>query len=465
MTEPGELNKPLLQAAGDAPPAPPTPPQPEVAEPPTQPTAAPAPQLFGTGAPGAPSAPPYASYPTSPPPPFTPLPPEAPVPSQPHWRRALAIFAVIAMVLVGGALLGNASRGGSLFSNDSTPAAQNTPASGSSNTSSVNPSQGSTNVSGVTGKVQPGLVNITTTLYGGQGEGAGTGMVISSSGEVLTNNHVIENAESINVEIGGDGKEHAATVIGYDVADDVALVKIQNVSGLDTIPIGNPDNVNVNDPIVVLGNALGRGGDPSAASGTVTALNRQITATDADGTNAETLSNLIQVQADVQPGDSGGALISSDGQVVGMTTAASSNGFRFQQETAGVGFAIRIDKALSVIKQIRNGEEVDGVHVGSRGLLGVTLESPSVLPGRGGGSTESGDGAQVIGVDDGPAKDAGIQTGDVIVSLGDATITSSSDLSTAINKYHAGDKVEVGWTDGSGDTQHATLKLIEGPPA
>ena len=122
-------------------------------------------------------------------------------------------------------------------------------------------------------------------------------------------------------------------MIGYDVADDVALVKIQDVSGLDTIPIGNPDNVGVNDPIVVLGNALGRGGDPTAASGTVTALNRQITATDADGTNAETLSNLIQVQADVQPGDSGGALISSDGEVVGMTTAASSNGFRFQQET------------------------------------------------------------------------------------------------------------------------------------
>jgi S1-C subfamily serine protease len=469
MTEPGELNKPLLQAAGDAPPAPPTPPQPpqpEIAEPPTQPSAAPRPQLFGTGAPGASGAPPYASYPTSPPPPVTPLPPEPPVPSQPRWRRGLAIVAVVAMVLVGGALLGNASRGGSLFSNDSSPAAQNTPASGSSNTSSVNPSQGSTSASGVTGKVQPGLVNITTTLYGGQGEGAGTGMVISSSGEVLTNNHVIENAESIKVEIGGDGSAHPASVIGYDVADDVALVKIQNVSGLDTIPIGNPDNISVNDAIVVLGNALGRGGDPSAASGTVTALNRQITATDADGTNAETLNNLIQVQADVQPGDSGGALIDSAGQVVGMTTAASSNGFRFQQETDGVGFAIRIDKALSVIKQIRNGEEVDGVHVGSRGLLGVSLESPTVVPGRGGNSSSSsGDGAQVIDVQDGPAKDAGIQTGDVIVSLGDATITSSSDLSTAIDKYHAGDKVEVGWTDSSGETQHASVKLIEGPPA
>ena len=105
---------------------------------------------------------------------------------------------------------------------------------------------------------------------------------------------------------------HSAKVIGYDVADDVALVKIDNVSGLNTIPIGNPDNVVVDDPIIVIGNALGRGGDPTSTSGTVTALNQQITATDSDGSNAETLSNLIQVQADVQPGDSGGALVDSE---------------------------------------------------------------------------------------------------------------------------------------------------------
>jgi len=371
------------------------------------------------------------------------------------------------MVLVGGALLGNASRGGSLFSNDSNTAAQNAPSSSSSDASSVNRPDDSANVSGVTGKVQPGLVNITTTLYGGAGEGAGTGMVISSSGEVLTNNHVIENAESISVEIGGDGESHTAKVIGYDVADDVALIKIQDVSNLDTIPIGDPSGVVVDDPIVVIGNALGRGGDPTSASGTVTALNRQITATDADGANAETLSNLIQVQADVQPGDSGGALVDSSGEVIGMTTAASSNGFRFQQESAGVGFAIRIDKALSVVKQIRNGDEVDGVHVGSRGLLGVSLQSElSVAPGGRNSTPSTGDGAEVIDVtQDSPAADAGIQTGDVIVSLGDATITSSKDLSTAMDKYHAGDKVEVGWTDDSGNVQHATLKLVEGPPA
>jgi S1-C subfamily serine protease len=378
----------------------------------------------------------------------------------------LAIFALIAMVLVGGALLGNASRGGSLFSDSTSPAAQNSaPAASSNDASSVNRPNDSANVSGVTGKVQPGLVNITTTLFGGAGQGAGTGMVISSSGEVLTNNHVIENADTINVEIGGDGSSHPAKVIGYDVADDVALIKIQDVSGLDTIPVGNPADVVVDDPIVVLGNALGRGGDPTAASGTVTALNRQITATDADGSNAETLTNLIQVQADVQPGDSGGALVDSNGEVIGMTTAASSSGFRFQESSDGVGFAIRIDKALSVVKQIRNGEEVDGVHVGSRGLLGVSLQKDTVTPGRGGASTTSGNGAQVIDVQNGPAEDAGIQAGDVIVSLGGTTITSSSELSTAMDKYHAGDKVEVGWTDSSGSTQHATLKLIEGPPA
>ncbi len=345
MSEPGELNTPLLQAAA-APPPPVLP-------------AAPAP---------------------------SPAPTPTPAPS--NWRRVIAAVAVVAMVLVGGALLGSASRGGSLFSNDASVAPSNSaPAQNSpSAAGSITPPSGSAGTSSSTGTVSSGLVNITTTLSGGAGEGAGTGMVISSNGEVLTNNHVIENADTINVEIGGDGSSHSAKVIGYDVADDVALIKIDNVSGLDTIPIGNPDDVVVNDPIVVLGNALGRGGAPSSTSGTVTALNREITATDSDGSNAETLTNMIQVEADVQPGDSGGALVDSDGKVIGMTTAASTGGFRFQQEASGVGFAIRIDKAMSVVKQIRNGQEVNGVHVGGRALLGVTLQGTSASPfgGRGG---------------------------------------------------------------------------------
>jgi S1-C subfamily serine protease len=256
-------------------------------------------------------------------------------------------------------------------------------------------------------------------------------------------------------------------VIGYDVADDVALIKIDDVSGLDTIPIGSPADAQVNDSITVIGNALGRGGEPTATPGTVTALNREITATDSDGSNAETLTNMIQVEADVQPGDSGGALVDSSGKVIGMTTAASTGGFRFQQQTAGVGFAIRIDKALSVIKQIRNGEEVDGVHVGARALLGVSLNSTTGSPfGQRGGGSSSADGALVTGVGSGtPAEDAGIEAGDVIVSIGDAAISSTRDLEDVMNAYHPGDKVDVGWTDSSGSKQHATVKFTTGAPA
>jgi S1-C subfamily serine protease len=372
------------------------------------------------------------------------------------------------MIAVGGGLLGAAARG-SLSSDGGngsprTEASTSNPTSPSDSSSSASPDDNSGSSSSSSG-VASGLVNITTTLAGG-GEGAGTGMVITSSGEVLTNNHVIENAETIQVEIGGNGSTHAAKVIGYDVGDDVALLEVDDVSGLDTIPIGDPDSVRVNDDIMVMGNALGRGGDPSAASGTVTALNREITATDADGSNAETLSDMIQVEADVQPGDSGGALVASDGKVVGMTTAASTSGFRFQQSTTGVGFAIRIDKALSIAEQIRNGDEVDGVHVGGRALLGVSIRPTSASPFGAGGRGTSTNGALVLDVgSDSPAESAGIEAGDVVVSIGDETITSSEDLQDVMNGYHPGDKVDVGWVDSSGREQHATVKFVEGPPA
>jgi S1-C subfamily serine protease len=419
----------------------------------------------------APPAPPV--FPPAPVP--SPASPPAP-PSSSSWRRAVAAAAIFAMVLVGGALLGSASRGGSLFSDNASvapapsapspsisPSQSIPPASGS--TGSANQGNSGTTTSGSIAQVSAGLVNITTSLSGGVGEGAGTGMVISSDGEVLTNNHVIANASTINVEIGGDGSTHSAHVIGYDVADDVALVKIDDVSGLDTIPVGNPDNVQISDPIVVLGNALGRGGAPASSAGTVTALGREITATDSDGSNAERLTDMIQVEADVQPGDSGGALVDGNGTVVGMTTAASANGFRFQQEAAGVGFAIRIDKALSIVKQIRNGEEVAGVHVGGRAILGVTLQNTVASP-FGSGSSGGGAGALVSGVaDDSPAAQAGIEAGDVIFSIGDRTITSTADLQTAMNQYHPGDKAEVGWSDSSGTSHHATVKFIEGAPA
>jgi S1-C subfamily serine protease len=366
-------------------------------------------------------------------------------------------------VLVAGALLGSSTRGGLLFSDGSSSSNSVVPRA-PSDASSLSPSDDGADAAGAAEAVRPGVVTILTTIRDPDSEasaqGAGTGMIISSSGEVLTNNHVIENADEIQVEL-ADGTTTSATVLGYDVHDDVALLKLDDGSRFDTIPIGDPSATVVDDPILVIGNALGQG--VQVTPGTVTGLDRQITATDANGYNAETLTGLIQVAADVKPGDSGGALASSDGKVIGMTTAASSNGWRFREDTAGVGFAIPIDTALSIVEQIRNNEEVDGVHVGPRALLGVELEASDRF-GSGGGSAD--DGALVTGVrGDSPAADVGIEAGDLIVGIDDAEVRSSDDLQDALNTYHPDDRVKVTWSDGSGNTESATVRLIEGPPA
>ena len=372
------------------------------------------------------------------------------------------------MVLVGGALLGNASRGGSLFSNDTSSSAQSsTRRTNPSAASSVNrPERRRRHLRRPPVKVQSGLVNITTTLAGGTGEGAGTGMVISSDGEVLTNNHVIENADTINVEIGGNGSSHTAKVIGYDVADDVALVKIDDVSGLDTIPVGNPDKVVVDDPIVVIGNALGRGGDPTATSGTVTALNRQITATDSDGSNAETLT-----QHD--PGAGRRAAGRLRWRARRFERRGDRHDHRRVHRRLPVPAAVRGRGVRHPDRQGAVGDQADPQRRRGRrrprrqpcsprcGAPGATASPAAVVAAA---RRPSSNGALVTGVGDGTRRqDAGIQTGDVIVSVGGATITSSSDLQDVMNKYHAGDKVEVGWTNSSGDTQHATLKLDRRP--
>ncbi|MGA2522162.1 MAG: trypsin-like peptidase domain-containing protein, partial [Acidimicrobiales bacterium] len=203
--------------------------------------------------------------------------------------------------------------------------------------------------------VDPGLVDINTTLVGGDGA-AGTGMVLTPSGLVLTNNHVIENASTIEAQVDGTGPSYHATVVGYSVTDDVALVQLQGATGLATVTTGNADSLSVGQSIVAIGNALGQGGTPSAVAGAVTALDQSITAGD-PGEASETLHGLVQIDAPIQPGDSGGPVVDTSGQVVGMTTAASvgqSQGFGVQSG-AGQGYAITIDNALGLVRQIEAG--------------------------------------------------------------------------------------------------------------
>ena len=177
------------------------------------------------------------------------------------------------------------------------------------------------------------------------------------------------------------------------------------------------------------------------------------------------LEFLRQFLGDIEPGDSGGALVDGTGKVIGMTTAASTGGFRFREAASGTGFAIRIDNAMSIVKQIRAGEEADGVHVGARALLGVSLQDASSRFG-GRDTSSSTSGALVLDVaNNTPADDAGLQSGDTIVSIGNSSVSSTSDLEDVMNTYHPDDKVKVTWNDSSGDSHSATVKLIEGPPA
>jgi S1-C subfamily serine protease len=382
----------------------------------------------------------------------------------PPHRRASRRTAIIAALLLFAATGGASAGVVALTTHSSPPAttAQTTPSSSSSGTGTLpaNPGRPNSNpidVNAVAAKVDPAVVNITVTISGGQGTAQGTGMVISSNGQILTNNHVIDGASSISVQIGGTGSTYSAKVVGYDVADDVALLQIQgNVSGLKTISVGDPTLLSIGDSVLALGNALGRGGAPQPAAGVVTGVGQTITASDSSG-NTETLTNLIETNARILPGDSGGPLVDGNGNVVGMNTAASVSGGRFRRITGGGnGYAIPISTAMSIVQQIRaGGGGSASVQVGDRALLGVRISS-----------TATATGASVVGVESGsPAASAGIVAGDVITSVGGSQVTSPATLQTAILAHKPGDTVKVTWVDAAGQQHSATVKLTTGPPA
>jgi S1-C subfamily serine protease len=302
-------------------------------------------------------------------------------------------------------------------------------------------------------KVDPGVVDVTTRLGFQGGEAAGTGMVLTSSGEVLTNNHVVDGATSVTVTDVGNGQTYTATVVGTDATDDVAVLQLQGASGLRTVAIGDSSTLSPGEAVTAIGNAGGVGGTPSVASGTVTALGQSITATDESDGSSEQLTGLIETDAALQPGDSGGPLVTSNGQVIGMDTAASS-GFQFQSGSTQ-GFAIPINHAVSVARQIMAGQASGTVHIGPAALIGVEVQSQP-----------TGSGAQVVGVQAGsPADQAGIATGDTIVSLGGQTVDSPTTLRNLMVRRHPGDSVQIGWVDASGVSHSATVKLITGPAA
>lgn len=315
----------------------------------------------------------------------------------------------------------------------------------------------------IAGQTDPGLVDIDVTLGYQQAQAAGTGMVLTPSGEVATNNHVIQGATAITVTDIGNGHSYRATVTGYDQARDIAVLQLQGASGLHTVSLAS-SGAAVGQRVVGIGNAGGAGGTPSAAAGTITGLDEAVTAADSGSGTSEQLSGLIEDDAPIQPGDSGGPLADASGQVIGIDTAASaapgSQGAGPPQ--AAEAFAIPVSQALPVIRQIEAGSASASVHTGSTGFLGVEIAPASAAAQYG---VPSGSGALVTGVTaDSAAGSAGITAGDVITSAGGKAVSSPSALQSAMQARHGGDTVRLGWTDQAGQAHSATVALAAGPP-
>lgn len=304
--------------------------------------------------------------------------------------------------------------------------------------------------------VDKGLVDINVVL-GYQGErAAATGMVLTASGEVLTNNHVINGATEISAVDVGNGRSYTATVVGYDRGHDLAVIQLKGASGLATVRLGDSSGLAVGDPVTAVGNAGGRGSVPSAEPGQVTALQRSITAGDDATGESEQLTGMIQVDAAVQPGDSGGPLLDRSGSVVGVDTAASE-GFRFSGGTGSggsAGFATPIATARTVVAAIESGRTDGGIHIGATAILGLQVDA----------TFDGSPGAVVVGVVDGsPAARAGLVAGDLITSFDGRSVADPGALTTLVTGHRPGDRVTVRWTDQAGATHSRSVTLAAGP--
>jgi len=309
----------------------------------------------------------------------------------------------------------------------------------------------------IAAKVDPGLVDVVSTLGYEHGTAAGTGMVLTSSGEVLTNNHVIDGATSIKVTDVGNGRTYTAKVVGYDKADDVAVLQLEGASGLKTVTRSSL-STQTGEKVVALGNAEGKGGTPSRATGRVTGVGKTITASDEASGTAERLTRLISTNAHIQAGDSGGPLVNTSGQVIGMDTAASTSGsttvnLSQTAQTQTKGYAIPISEAYSIASKIEAGQSSSTTHIGATAFLGVEISSAS-----------ASDSASVAGVVFGSAAaKAGLTAGDQITSAAGRSVTSASGIQSVLAKYHPGDKISITWTSQAGQTHSANVVLTSGP--
>jgi S1-C subfamily serine protease len=291
-----------------------------------------------------------------------------------------------------------------------------------------------------------GVVLVTTNLAYEDASAAGTGIVLTAGGEILTNNHVIRGATTINVVLPSTHRRYTAEVVGYDIADDVALLKVTGAPNLATANRGKSATLKVGQTARAVGNANGRG-RLVVTAGRIVALRRSITVNDDQG-GAARLTGLIQTSARLVPGDSGGPLLDAAGRVIGMD-AAGSPGSAF---TIADGYAIPIDKAISLVRQMEAGSASSLVHLGKTAFLGIQVK-------------DTASGVTVGAIIPGTAADgSGIEAGAMITALDGQTVETLTDVRTILFARHPGDTIQVAYFDQLGQPATVSLVLGDGPP-
>ncbi len=375
-----------------------------------------------------------------------PPPPPAPRASQPQVRRPAGLVALAAVTALAAAAFGGWWVGRDDASGSPTIVVPTAPAttvnqlqaSGSGSTKSAQTSAGTIDVAAVAETVAPSVVTVSATVGNGQafGEAVGTGVIISADGEILTNAHVVAGAQDVRVRFAGNTEPVPATIVSSDAGNDLALLRVDIDADLPPVTIADPASIRIGDPVVAIGFALDLDGDPSVTLGIVSALDRTLTISDRDS-----LDGLIQTDAAISSGNSGGPLVNAAGQLVGINTAVAESDV--EVAATNVGFAIGAEEINEVLPLLRDGGEREP------GFLGVVLTD----------RVDGGLGALVAEVTPGsPAADAGLRVGDVVVAIDDQPINGSGGLVGVIRDHQPGDEVSiVAVRDGTEVTATATL--------
>ncbi len=315
---------------------------------------------------------------------------------------------------------------------------------------------GALDIQGVLAKAEPAVVSIETDSFVRQNgffgptvsrvRGAGTGMVLSSDGDILTNNHVVEGAQEIRVTITGEKAPREADLIGADPARDVAIIKVRNASGLKTVTLGSSADLKVGDDVVAIGNALALVGGNTVTRGIVSALDRTVDDPE------ENLRQLIQTDAAINSGNSGGPLVDARGEVIGMNTIVI-RGTGTGAPVESIGFAISIDSIKPLIERLRSGRPAPGQPF--VGIAAVDL-NPQLKDELG---VPVDEGAVVQDVTEGsPSENVGLRVGDVITRFDGKAIESAAEMVQAVRATQPGDKVSFTYYRGD-DKREATLTV------